>query len=82
MVFSTLIPNNALAYVDPSTTTLLIQAVITIGIAIVAGVSIYWRKAKKKVADKLGIDENANKTLESDEITFTKKTDATETVDK
>ena len=27
---------------------------------------IYWRKAKKKVNEKLGLDENRNKEVESD----------------
>ena len=41
-------------------------------LAIGAAVAVYWRKAKKKVANKLGIDENANKEVESDDISFTK----------
>ncbi|MEG2769873.1 MAG: hypothetical protein RR902_03565, partial [Oscillospiraceae bacterium] len=49
------------AYIDPSVATFSIQiiagAVITIG----AAVGIFWRRAKKKVSKKLGIDENAHK---------------------
>ena len=56
------------AYIDPSVMTYTIQAVAGIAIAIGAAVGIYFRKAKKKVSDKLGIDENRNKEVESDEI--------------
>ena len=37
-------------------------------IAIGAAVGIYWRKAKRKINDKLGIDENAKKEMENDII--------------
>ena len=62
----------ACAYIDPSTTTFLIQAVAGVAVAIGAAVAVYWRKAKKKVANQLGIDEKANKDVESDDISFTK----------
>ena len=55
-------------YIDPSVVTYLIQAVAGIVIAVGAAVGIYFRKAKKKVNDKLGIDENKNKEVETDEI--------------
>ena len=44
-------------------------------IAVGAVTGIYWRKAKKKVNEKLGIDENKNKTVEDDivEISSDKK---------
>lgn len=71
LCFTVLIPSQALAYIDPSTTTFLVQAIIGIGVAIIAGVTIYWRKAKKKIANKLGIDENAKKDMESDDVVFT-----------
>lgn len=41
-------------------------------IAVGAAVGIYWRKAKKKVNEKLGIDENRNKEVESDDIVVNK----------
>ena len=44
------------------------QAVAGVVIAVGAIIGIYWRKAKKKVNDTLGIDENRNKEVESDEI--------------
>lgn len=56
------------AYIDPSVMTYMIQAVAGIVIALGAAVGIYFRRAKKKVSDKLGIDENRNKEVETDEI--------------
>ena len=60
-------------YIDPSVMTYAIQAVAGIAIAIGATVGIIYRKAKKKVSNKLGIDENKNKEVESDEIEIKKK---------
>lgn len=59
---------NGEAYIDPSVMTYIIQAVAGIVIAVGAAVGIYWRRAKKKVSDSLGIDENRNKEVESDEL--------------
>lgn len=59
---------NASAYIDPSVMTYLIQAVAGVVIAVGAAVGIYFRRAKKKLSDKLGIDENRNKEVESDDI--------------
>ena len=61
-----------LAYIDPSVMTYLIQAIAGIVIAIGAAVGIYFRRAKKKINNKLGIDENKNKEVESDEIIIKK----------
>lgn len=55
-------------YIDPSVMTYAIQAGAGIVIAVGAFVGLYLRKAKKKVGKKLGIDENKNKEVESDEI--------------
>ena len=68
-----LVPQQASAYIDPSVTTFIIQAVASAAVAIAAGVAVYWRRAKKKVAKKLHMDENANKEVESDDITFTEQ---------
>lgn len=57
---------NGSAYIDPSVMTYVIQAVAGIVIAIGAVIGIYFRKAKKKVQDKLGIEET--KEMESDDI--------------
>ena len=50
-------PTQASAYIDPSTTTFIIQAGIGLAVAIAAGVSIYWRKAKKKINKAVGREE-------------------------
>lgn len=59
---------NVKAYIDPSVATYLLQALAGVVIAVGAVVGVYFRKAKKKVNDKLGIDENRNKEVESDDI--------------
>jgi hypothetical protein len=64
LTFST----TAFAYIDPSVMTYSIQIVAGVVVAVGAVIGIYWRKAKKKVQDKLGIDENANKTVEEDVV--------------
>lgn len=56
----------AYAYLDPSVMTYAIQIIAGIVVAVGAVVGICWRKAKKKVSDKLGIDENAKKEKEDD----------------
>lgn len=56
------------AYIDPSLTTYVIQAIAGIVVVLGTAVGIYIRRAKKKVSDKLGIDENRNKEVETDEI--------------
>ena len=56
------------AYVDPSVMSYTIQAVAGVIIAAGAAAGIIWRKAKKKVNNKLGIDENKNKEVETDDI--------------
>ena len=63
------------AYIDPSVMTYVIQAVAGVVIAVGAVVGIYFRRAKKKVNEKLGIDENRNKEVESDDIVMTKEKD-------
>lgn len=60
-------------YIDPSVMTYAIQAGAGIIIAVGAFVGLYFRKAKKKVNKKLGVDENKNKEVESDEIEVKKK---------
>lgn len=50
-------PSQASAYIDPGTTTAVAAAVISMVVAIAAGVSIYWRKAKKKISKAVGREE-------------------------
>lgn len=59
---------NGQAYVDPSVMTYVIQAVVGVVVAVGAVVGIYWRRAKEKMSEKLGIDENKNKEVELDDI--------------
>lgn len=59
---------NASAYLDPSVMTYTIQVVVGVVVAVGAVVGVYWRKAKKKVQNSLGMDENAKKTVEEDVI--------------
>ena len=59
---------NVSAYLDPSVMTYTIQVVAGVVVAAGAVVGVYWRKAKKKVQDSLGMDENAKKTVEEDVI--------------
>ena len=56
------------AYVDPSVVTYIIQAVAGVVIAVGAVIGVYWRKTRKKINDKLGVDENRNKEVESDDF--------------
>ena len=60
-----IIPVTAL-YIDPAATTVIITSISGIVIAVGATAVILWRKAKKKVATVLHIDENANKEVEEE----------------
>lgn len=55
-------------YIDPSVMTYAIQAIAAVVIGVGAFVGIRIRKAKKKLAEKLNIDENRNKEVEGDDI--------------
>lgn len=61
----TIIPVTAL-YIDPAATTVIITSISGIVIAVGATAVILWRKAKKKVATVLHIDENTNKEVEDE----------------
>ena len=63
-----LINLNVAGYIDPSVMTYAIQAIAGVIIAVGAFLGIYLRKAKKKLNNKLGIDENRNKEVETDDI--------------
>lgn len=67
-----MLSESAMAYIDPSVMTYAIQAIAGIIIAVGAFIGIYFRKIKKNVQNKLGIDENKNKEVESDEIKIEK----------
>ena len=70
---------NGSAYIDPSVMTYVIQAVAGVVIALGAVIGIYWRRAKKKAMEKLNIDENAGKEVETDEIIIDDKASETNT---
>lgn len=53
-------------YIDPSVMTYAIQAIAGAVIAIGAVVAVVWRKAKKKVAETLKIEERSNKEVEEE----------------
>jgi len=61
-----LTPTQASAYIDPSTTTFIIQAAVGLVVALAAGFSIYWRKAKKKINRAVGREETTKD--ESDDL--------------
>ena len=67
----TLLNLNVAGYIDPSVMTYAIQAIAGVIIAVGAFLGIYLRKAKKKLNNKLGIDENRNKEVETDDIVST-----------
>ena len=56
----------AYAYIDPSVMTFAVQVVAGVAVAVGAVAGVLWRRAKKKVQQKLGIDENAGKEVEED----------------
>lgn len=62
---------SASAYLDPSVMTYTIQVVAGVLVAVGAMAGIAWRRAKKRIQDKLGIDEIAKKEVEDDVIEFT-----------
>lgn len=54
------------AYLDPSVITIAFSAIAGVAVTIGAAVAVYYHRIKKKVNDKLGIDENAKKEVEED----------------
>ena len=65
--------NAMMAYLDPAATSILLTSISGIVIAVGATAVILWRKAKKKVANVLHIDENANKEVEEELVINDKK---------
>lgn len=55
-----------LLYIDPSVMTYAIQAIAGVAIAVGAVVVLLWRKAKKKVAEKLNLEEKSIKETEEE----------------
>lgn len=55
-----------LLYIDPSVMTYAIQAIAGVAIAVGAVVVLLWRKAKKKVAEKLNLEDKSIKETEEE----------------
>lgn len=55
-----------LAYIDPSVMTFAIQAIAGAAIAVASVVIVLWRRANKKVSQKLGLEEKSRKEVEED----------------
>ena len=53
-------------YIDPSTVSVLLVSIGSMAIAVGTTVVIFYRRAKKKVAKVLHIDENAGKEVEDE----------------
>lgn len=71
--FLFLFSTSAKAYIDPSVMTYTIQIIAGVAVAVGAVVGVYWRRTKKKVQEKLGIDENAHKEREEDVVSLDEK---------
>lgn len=54
------------AYIDPSVMTYAIQAVAGIVIAVGTVATLAWRKTKKKVSEKLNLEEMSTKEVEEE----------------
>lgn len=74
-LFAVMLMGNASAYLDPSVMTYAIQVVAGVIVAVGAVAGIMWRRAKRKIQSKMGIDENAKKEVESDVVEFTDDTE-------
>ena len=64
--FALMLAVPAHAYIDPSVATYTVQVIAGVAVAVGAVAGVLWRRAKKKVQNKLGIDENAKKEVEED----------------
>lgn len=60
----TLLP--VVAYIDPSVMTYAIQAIAGVAIAVGTVATLAWRKAKKKVSEKLNLEEMSTKEVEEE----------------
>ena len=66
------------AYLDPSATTALITGIASVAVALGAFAIVMVRKTKKKVSDKLGIENKEDKAAE-EAIEFVEETKDEET---
>ena len=58
--------NPVLLYIDPSVVTVAGTAITGAAIALSAGVVIWWRKTKKKVSEKLHLEDKSIKETEGE----------------
>lgn len=58
--------NNSIAYIDPSVTTYVVQAVAGVVITLGAVIGIIWRKAGKKAKQVLNIQDSKVVEVEED----------------
>lgn len=63
-------PTLSLAYVDPSVTSYALQAIVGVAVAAGAFFAVYWRRARKKVQDKLGLEDHTIQEQEADVQVF------------
>lgn len=54
------------AYIDAASMSMVFAAVAGVAVTIGTVVAVYFRRLKKNISDKLGIDENQNKEVEED----------------
>lgn len=80
LCFSLMLTTYAYAYLDPSVMTYTVQVVAGVAVALGAVVGIGWRRAKRKLREKFGIDENAGKEVEDDIVEYAGEPDETEAV--
>jgi len=69
-VVGLLFPKPVHAYLDPSVVTYVVQVVAGLVIAVGAVFYVYWRKAKQKITEKLGIGDVTKKEVEDDVVTY------------
>jgi len=61
-------------YIDPSTVSVLAVSIGSVAIAVGTTFVIWYRRVKKKVAQTLHIDENANKEVEEELVILDEET--------
>ncbi len=64
------LPLPALAYIDPSVSSYLIQAVAGVAVAVGAFAALYFRRARKMLRDRLGLSRRKRKEREEDVRVF------------
>lgn len=72
-IFGLIVPVKC--YLDPSAASIVITSITGVAIALGTTIVILVRKAKKKVAKALHIDENAHKEVEDDIVINEEKKD-------